>query len=48
MARKQTFEAGMGELETLTGRLAQGDMTLDETMKTYGKKQEGAVLIPKE
>ena len=37
MARKQTFEAGMGELETLTGRLAQGDMTLDETMKTYEK-----------
>ena len=37
MARKQTFEAGVGELETLTERLAQGDMTLDETMKTYEK-----------
>ena len=37
MARKQTFEAGVGELETLIERLAQGDMTLDETMKTYEK-----------
>ena len=37
MARKQTFEAGMSELEALTERLAEGDMTLDETMKTYEK-----------
>ena len=37
MARKQTFEAGMSELETLTARLETGDMTLDETMKTYEK-----------
>lgn len=37
MARKQTFEAGMSELETLTERLAGGDMTLDETIKTYEK-----------
>ena len=36
MARKQTFEAGMSELEALTERLAEGDMTLDETIKTYG------------
>ena len=35
MARKQTFEAGMSELEALTERLA--DMTLDETIKTYEK-----------
>ena len=37
MVRKQTFEAGMSELEALTERLAEGDMTLDETMKTYEK-----------
>ena len=37
MARKQTFEAGMSELEALTERLAGGDMTLDETIKTYEK-----------
>ncbi len=37
MAKKQTFEAGMSELETLTARLETGDMTLDETMKTYEK-----------
>ena len=37
MARKQTFEAGMSELEALTARLETGDMTLDETMKTYEK-----------
>lgn len=37
MAKKQTFEAGMSELEALTGRLETGDMTLDETMKTYEK-----------
>ena len=37
MAKKQTFEAGMSELEALTARLATGDMTLDETMKTYEK-----------
>lgn len=37
MAKKQTFEAGMGELEALTARLETGDMTLDETMKTYEK-----------
>lgn len=37
MAKKQTFEAGMSELETLTERLAGGDMTLDETIKTYEK-----------
>ena len=37
MARKQTFEAGMSELEALTERLAEGDMTLDETIKTYEK-----------
>ena len=37
MAKKQTFEAGMRELETLTARLETGDMTLDETMKTYEK-----------
>ncbi len=32
MAKKQTFEAGMSELEALTARLE-----LDETMKTYEK-----------
>ena len=37
MARKQTFEAGMSELEALTARLETGNMTLDETMKTYEK-----------
>ena len=37
MAKKQTFEAGMSELEALTERLAEGDMTLDETIKTYEK-----------
>ena len=37
MAKKQTFEAGMSELEALTARLEMGDMTLDETMKTYEK-----------
>ena len=37
MAKKQTFEAGMSELEALTARLEKGDMTLDETMKTYEK-----------
>ena len=37
MAKKQTFEAGMSELEALTARLDTGDMTLDETMKTYEK-----------
>lgn len=37
MAKKQTFEAGMSELEALTTRLETGDMTLDETMKTYEK-----------
>ena len=37
MARKQTFEAGMSELEALTERLAEGDMTLDDTIKTYEK-----------
>lgn len=37
MAGKQTFEAGMSELEALTERLAEGDMTLDETIKTYEK-----------
>ncbi len=37
MAKKQTFEAGMSELEALTARLEAGDMTLDETMKTYEK-----------
>lgn len=37
MAKKQTFETGMSELETLTARLETGDMTLDETMKTYEK-----------
>ena len=37
MARKLTFEAGMSELEALTARLETGDMTLDETMKTYEK-----------
>ena len=37
MAKKQTFEAGMSELETLTARLETGDMTLDETMNTYEK-----------
>lgn len=37
MAKKQTFEAGMSELEALNARLETGDMTLDETMKTYEK-----------
>lgn len=37
MVKKQTFEAGMSELEALTARLETGDMTLDETMKTYEK-----------
>ena len=37
MAKKQTFETGMSELEALTTRLETGDMTLDETMKTYEK-----------
>lgn len=37
MAKKQMFEAGMSELEALTARLETGDMTLDETMKTYEK-----------
>ena len=37
MAKKQTFEAGMSELEALTARLETGDLTLDETMKTYEK-----------
>ena len=37
MAKKQTFEAGMSELEALTARLETGDTTLDETMKTYEK-----------
>lgn len=37
MAKKQTFEAGMSEMEALTARLETGDMTLDETMKTYEK-----------
>ena len=37
MAKKQTFEAGMSELEALTARLETGDMMLDETMKTYEK-----------
>ena len=37
MAKKQTFEAGMSELEALTARLETGDMTLDDTMKTYEK-----------
>ena len=37
MAKKQTFEVGMSELEALTARLETGDMTLDETMKTYEK-----------
>lgn len=37
MAKKQTFEAGMSELEALTARLETGNMTLDETMKTYEK-----------
>ena len=37
MAKKQTFEAGMSELEALTARLETGDMALDETMKTYEK-----------
>lgn len=37
MAKKQTFEAGMSELEALTARLETGDMTLDETMKIYEK-----------
>ena len=37
MAKKQTFEAGMSELEALTARLETCDMTLDETMKTYEK-----------
>ena len=37
MAKKQTFETGMSELEALTVRLETGDMTLDETMKTYEK-----------
>ena len=37
MAKKQTFEAGMSELEALTARWETGDMTLDETMKTYEK-----------
>ncbi len=37
MAKKQPFEAGMSELEALTARLETGDMTLDETMKTYEK-----------
>ena len=37
MAKKQTFEAGMSELEAVTARLETGDMTLDETMKTYEK-----------
>ena len=37
MAKKQTFEAGMSELEALTARLETGDMTLDETMKPYEK-----------
>lgn len=37
MAKKQTFEADMSELEALTARLETGDMTLDETMKTYEK-----------
>ena len=37
MAKNQTFEAGMSELEALTARLETGDMTLDETMKTYEK-----------
>ena len=37
MAKKQTFEAGMSELEALTARLETGGTTLDETMKTYEK-----------
>ena len=37
MAKKQTFEAGMSELEALTARLETGDMTLAETMTTYEK-----------
>ena len=45
MARKQTFEAGMNELEALTERLAEGDMTLDETIKTYEKGVALAVQL---
>ena len=37
MAKKQTFEAGMSELEALTARLETGVVTLDETMTTYEK-----------
>ena len=37
MAKKQTFEAGMSELEALNARLEAGDMTLEETIKTYEK-----------
>lgn len=40
MAKKQTFEAGMSELEALTARLETGDMTLDETMRTYEKGRD--------
>ena len=36
-ARVWSEEAGMSELEALTERLAEGDMTLDETIKTYEK-----------
>ena len=45
MARKQTFETGMSELEALTERLAEGDMTLDETIKTYEKGMALAVQL---
>ena len=48
MAKKQTFEAGMSELEALTARLETGDMTLDETMKTYEKGVTLAVQLKRQ
>lgn len=45
---KTSFEEGMQQLEELTDRLSGGELTLDETIKTYEEGVKLAERLEKE
>lgn len=45
---KTSFEEGMQQLEALTDRLSGGELTLDETIKTYEEGVKLAERLEKE
>ncbi len=36
MAKKQTFESALEELEQITRRLEEGDLSLEDSLKSFG------------